>query len=104
LYNIILIIPARSGSKGVPDKNINQLGGFPLILWSIEACKKSKMINQVMVSTDSLEYKKLSEDCGAYAPFLRSAAISKDSSMDIEFLKYQINVNPQAKEIIFNKE
>ena len=46
----------------MPDKNINQLGGFPLIQWSIEACKKSKMINQVMVSTDSLEYKKLSED------------------------------------------
>jgi N-acylneuraminate cytidylyltransferase len=91
LYNIIAIIPARSGSKGVPDKNINQLGGFPLIQWSIEACKKSKMINQVMVSTDSSEYKKLSEDCGAYAPFLRPAAISKDSSTDIEFVLHALD-------------
>lgn len=63
--NIIAIIPARSGSKGVPDKNIKPLGGFPLIQWSIEACKKSKLIERVIVSTDSIEYKNLSESLGA---------------------------------------
>ena len=45
MHKIIAIIPARSGSKGVPDKNVRNLGGFPLIQWSIEACKKSKMIS-----------------------------------------------------------
>ena len=46
LYNILAIISARSGSKRVPDKNIKMLGGFPLIQWSIKACKRSKIINQ----------------------------------------------------------
>jgi len=91
LTNIVAIIPARSGSKGVPDKNIKPLGGFPLIQWSIEACKKSTMINQVIVSTDSLEYKSLCEGMGADVPFLRPAEISQDSSTDIEYIKHAIS-------------
>ena len=89
--NILAIIPARSGSKGVPDKNITELGGFPLIQWSIEACKKSKMINQVIVSTDSLEYQKLCKGMGADVPFLRPIEISQDSSTDIEFVMHALD-------------
>lgn len=89
--NIIAIIPARSGSKGVPDKNIKLLGGFPLIQWSIEACKKSKLIERVIVSTDSIEYKNLSESLGADAPFLRPEEISKDSSTDLEFVQHTLD-------------
>ena len=77
MHKIIAIIPARSGSKGVPDKNVRNLGGFPLIQWSIEACKKSKMISRVFVSTDSNEYRKICQDVGAEVPFLRPAEISK---------------------------
>jgi N-acylneuraminate cytidylyltransferase len=91
LPKILAIIPARSGSKGVPDKNIQPLGGFPLIQWSIEACKKSTMINQVIVSTDSLEYKSLCEGMGADVPFLRPAEISQDSSTDIEFVIHALD-------------
>ena len=91
MYNILAIIPARSGSKGVPDKNIKMLGGFPLIQWSIEACKRSKMINQVMVSTDSLDYKNLCEGFGVEVPFLRPASISKDTSTDIEFVLHSLD-------------
>jgi len=49
---IIAIIPARSGSKGIKDKNIKILNGKPLIAWSIQICLKSKFINKVVISTD----------------------------------------------------
>ena len=91
MHKIIAIIPARSGSKGVPDKNIRNLGGFPLIQWSIEACKKSKMISRIIVSTDSSEYGKICQDLGADVPFLRPPEISKDSSTDLEFVNHALN-------------
>jgi len=91
LTNIVAIIPARSGSKGVPDKNIKLLGEFPLIQWSIEVCNKSKMINQVIISTDSLKYKTLCEEMGADVPFLRPAEISQDSSTDLEFIIHALD-------------
>ena len=91
MHKIIAIIPARSGSKGVPDKNIRNLGGFPLIQWSIEACKKSKMISRIIVSTDSSEYGKICQDLGADVPFLRPAEISKDSSTDLEFVNHALD-------------
>lgn len=91
MNNIIALIPARSGSKGVPDKNIKPLGGLPLIQWSIEACKKSKIISKVIVSTDSSHYKKVCQDLGAEVPFLRPEEISRDSSSDLEFVKHALD-------------
>ena len=91
MTNILAIIPARSGSKGVQDKNIKLLGEFPLIQWSIEACRKSQMINQIIVSTDSLDYKTLCEGMGADIPFLRPSEISQDSSSDLEFITHALD-------------
>ena len=54
--NVVAIIPARSGSKSVKDKNIKILGKIPLIAWSINLCKKSKLITKIVVSTDSKKY------------------------------------------------
>lgn len=76
----IAIIPARSGSKGIPDKNIKELYGKPLIAWTIEAALKSKMYDEVMVSTDSKEYADISKKYGASVPFLRSSENSSDTS------------------------
>lgn len=76
---IIAIIPARSGSKGLIDKNIKDLCGKPLIAYTIEAAIESKIFDYIMVSTDSLEYAQISKDCGANVPFLRS----KNNSSDI---------------------
>lgn len=76
----IAIIPARSGSKGLPDKNIRDLGGKPLIAYSIEAALRSKMFDTVMVSTDSKKYAGISRQYGAEVPFLRSAVTSGDSA------------------------
>lgn len=76
----IAIIPARSGSKGLPDKNIKLFCGKPLLAWSIEAAKKTGIFDEIMVSTDSNEYKEIAERYGANVPFLRSAENSSDKS------------------------
>ena len=89
--NILAIIPARSGSKGVPDKNIKLLGGKPLIAYSIAAAKKSKLINRVIVTTDSEIYAELAKEYGSEVPFLRPAEIAGDYSTDYEFMKHVID-------------
>lgn len=87
---IISLIPARSGSKGVPDKNIRLLGGYTLLEWSIKASLLSNSISRTIVSTDSAEYQELAISKGAECPFLRPAQISTDSSEDIDFVKHAL--------------
>ena len=88
MYKVFAIIPARSGSKGVPNKNIRNLKGHSLIEWSIKACQKSRLINEIYLSTDSEEYRKLGISLGAKAPFLRPKEISQDNSTDYEMIKH----------------
>lgn len=68
---IIAIIPARGGSKRIPKKNVIELGGKPMIAWTIEAALKSKYVSKVVVSTDDEEIALISEKYGAEVPFLR---------------------------------
>jgi CMP-N-acetylneuraminic acid synthetase len=88
---IYSIIPARSGSKGLSNKNIKNLGGKPLLAWSIAASKKSKYISRTFVDTDSKEYANLALTYGAEVPFLRPAEISQDGSTDYEFVTHFLN-------------
>lgn len=76
----IAIIPARSGSKGLKDKNIKELNGKPLIAYSIEAALESKMFDKVFVSTDSQKYADIAIQYGADASFLRSEENSSDTA------------------------
>lgn len=76
----IAIIPARSGSKGVKDKNIRNLCGKPLMAYSIEAALQSGMFDEVMVSTDSEKYAEIARQHGASVPFLRSETTSSDTA------------------------
>ena len=76
----IAIIPARSGSKGLPDKNIKELLGKPLMAYSIEAAVASGCFNEVMVSTDSEHYAEIAKSYGANVPFFRSEATSSDTA------------------------
>ena len=76
----IAIITARSGSKGLPDKNIRPLAGIPLIAYTIKAALDRGMFDTVMVSTDSEEYARISREYGAEVPFLRSAETSGDTA------------------------
>ena len=87
----IAIIPARQGSKGIPDKNITDVAGKPLIAHSIDVAKKSDGISMVLVTTDSERYAKIAEEYGAIAPFLRPSEISQSESTDIEYLQHALN-------------
>lgn len=88
---IIAIIPARSGSKGIKNKNIKKLYGKPLIAWTIDAAIKSKLIDRVIVSTDSEKIKKIAIKHGAEAPFLRPKNISLDHSRDYSLIRHCLN-------------
>ena len=88
---VYAIIPARSGSKGVPNKNIINLGGYPLLAYSIVAAKKCKEIDRGFVSTDSEEYAKIARQYGAEVPFIRPKSISGDTALDIEWFKHFVD-------------
>lgn len=87
---ILAVIGARSGSKSIPHKNIRPLCGKFLLGWIIEAAKNSCLINRVIVSTDSKEYIKIANGCGAEAPFLRPTEISGDTSSDLEYIVHAL--------------
>lgn len=88
---VCAIIPARAGSKGVKNKNIRTLLGYPMIAYAIAASKMTKGVDRILVSTDSEEYAKIARYYGAETPFLRPAEISGDQSTDIEFMDHAIN-------------
>jgi len=85
---IYAIIPARSGSKSIRDKNIIPLAEYPLLAYSIMVAKQVPEIDRVFVSTDSLKYADIARKYWAEVPFLRPAAISGDDSTDIEFIQH----------------
>ena len=79
-HRIIAIIPARSGSKGLPDKNIRILNGKPLIAYSIIQAQEAGIIDEIFLSTDSQEYANIAIQYGANVPFLRSDELASDSA------------------------
>lgn len=86
----LAIIPARGGSKGLPNKNIKELCGKPLIGWSIEAGFKSKYIDEVMVTTDSKTIATISRQYKASTPFLRPTELASDVSTTFDAVKHAI--------------
>lgn len=91
MFKILCIIPARSGSKGLPNKNILDFKGKPLLSWSIEQALQSKYNMRIIVSTDSEEYQKIANNYGAETPFIRPKEISGDYSSDYECINHCIN-------------
>ena len=83
----IAIIPARSGSKGLKDKNIKILNNKPLIAYSIEAAIKTGLFDVVMLSTDSEQYASVAKEYGAEVPFLRSEITSGDSAGSFDVVR-----------------
>jgi N-acylneuraminate cytidylyltransferase len=90
MSKVFAIIPARSGSKGVKDKNIKSLHGHSLLEWSINAAKRSNLIDRVFISTDSSEYAEIGKKHGAEVPFLRPDSISGDAASDLDFVIHAI--------------
>jgi CMP-N-acetylneuraminic acid synthetase len=91
MRKILAIIPARSGSKSVKDKNIREINGKPMIAYSIEHAKASKLISKVIVSTDSEEYAAIARVYGAETPFIRPAEYAKDTSLDLEVFEHTLS-------------
>lgn len=83
----LAIIPARSGSRGLKDKNIKLLNGKPLLAYTIEAAIKSDLFDEIMVSTDSEEYAEIAKKWGANVPFLRSNELSNDTASSWDVVK-----------------
>ena len=98
-----VLIPARSGSKSVLDKNIQYIESKNLIEFSVIAAKKSGISN-IFISTNSLKYKRIAEKSGAQAPFMRPENISQDKSTDYEYLSHFVKelskINNSLKYII----
>lgn len=91
MARIVALIPARSGSQGVPGKNIRLLAGRPLLAWTIAACRKVSSVDRVVVSTDSPDYAALAREWGAETPFLRPSEISAGHSTDYEFIAHALD-------------
>ena len=98
---IIAIIPARSGSKGLPDKNIKSVCGRPLMDYTIKAAIDSECFETVMVSTDSEKYAEIAKKCGADVPFMRSAITSGDEAGSWDVVREILN-NYKKKGIIYD--
>jgi CMP-N-acetylneuraminic acid synthetase len=88
--NILGLILARSGSKGIKQKNISKLCGKPLIAWTINSALKSKRLTDVILSTDSTTIAKIGKKFGADVPFIRPLKFSKDKSPSIDAIEHAI--------------
>lgn len=91
VHRSVAVIPARSGSKGVPDKNVRLLGGHPLLAWSIRAALLADSIDRVLVSTDSADYAEIAKSYGAEAPFLRPAELASDTATDLDVMRHLLD-------------
>lgn len=94
----IAIIPARSGSKGLKDKNILPLSGKPMMAYTIEACLNSGCFERVHVSTDSEYYAQIAMKYGADVPFLRDSELASDQATTEEVIRYVLNKYHQRGE------
>lgn len=86
---VVVVIPARAGSKSIPDKNIRDLAGKPLLAWSIEVAKKSKYVDRIIVSTDGEKIAAVSAQFGAEV-LTRPSELAHDSSLVIDSLRHVI--------------
>lgn len=97
----IAVIPARGGSKGVPGKNIIDLGGKPLIAYTIEAALQSDVIDRVVVSTDSEKIAEVAARLGAEVPFLRPAELATDSAHSADVVEHAVGFVEAAEKVAF---
>ena len=87
---IVAVIPARGGSKGIPQKNLRTILGKPLIAYTIETALQAKTLTRTIVSTDDEQIKEVSQDYGAEVPFLRPSHLATDTAPGISVLQHAI--------------
>lgn len=86
----VCLIPARAGSKRIPNKNVMDLNGHPMLAYTISAAIESNIFDSIIVSTDSEEYATIARHYGAEVPFLRPVTLAIDSSPDIDWVSYTL--------------
>ena len=90
MTEILAIIPARGGSKGIPRKNIRNFAGYPLIAYSIAAGLKSELVTRVIVSTDDDEIAEVARKYGAETPFMRPSVFAEDNTTDLPVFEHAL--------------
>jgi CMP-N-acetylneuraminic acid synthetase len=90
MSELVCFIFARGGSRGLPNKNILDFAGKPLIAWSIKQAIESSRIDRIIVSTDSIEIAEISREYGAEVPFIRPAALASDTSPELDSWKHAL--------------
>jgi YrbI family 3-deoxy-D-manno-octulosonate 8-phosphate phosphatase len=88
---VLAVIPARGGSKGIPRKNIRDFAGYPLIAYSIAAATQSKLVTRTIVSTDDEEIAAVARHYGAETPFLRPAEFAQDNTIDLPVFQHVLS-------------
>jgi len=88
---VLAVIPARGGSKGIPRKNIKDFAGYPLIAYSIAAATQSKLVTRTIVSTDDEEIAAVARQYGAETPFLRPAEFAQDNTTDLPVFQHVLS-------------
>jgi CMP-N,N'-diacetyllegionaminic acid synthase len=99
---VIVVIPARGGSKGLPGKNVRPLCGKPLVAWSIEKALRSRYVDVVMVTTDDREIAEVSRDFGAEVPFLRPAELATDKASTYDAIRHALEHYRVAERRVFD--
>jgi len=90
---ILAVIPARGGSKGIPRKNIKTIAGKPLLVWTMEKAKKSKMIDKYIVSTEDNEIVSIAKDYGAEV-IVRPPELATDTADTLDVLRHAVDCIP----------
>lgn len=90
MTEVLAIIPARGGSKGIPRKNIRNFAGWPLIAWSIAAAQQAETVTRLLVSTDDEEIAAMARQNGAETPFLRPAEFAQDATTDLPVFEHAL--------------
>ena len=88
---ILAVIPARGGSKGIPRKNIREFAGYPLIAYSIAAGLQAEQVTRILVSTDDEEIAQVAHDFGAEVPFLRPSELAQDGTPDLPVFEHVLD-------------
>ena len=99
---ILGVITARGGSRGIPKKNIKLLGGKPLIAYTIEVAKKSRLITHLIVSTDDNEIAEICRQYGADVPFMQPVELATDTSGHLEVMRYAIRFMEDKLGVFFD--
>ena len=98
---VVAVIPARSGSKGLPGKNILPLGGKPVLAYTIEAARQTKSLHRVILSTDDPEIARIAKEYGAEVPFMRPCHLATDTAHTPPVIEHAVSFVEDHQEDVF---